>query len=743
MGRGSPFSRGQRAENHVMIPPIPPLTRVHPILAARGAPACETASRTAAQSNTPPAYTPPSDQTRKDHIHRRLGHIIVNPHNAHNTAALVDSYTFLNKSERGTVANSSEDAGRQFIEELIRAARKQFDFIHDSKLVDPTGQSLATQNLFVLHGARGAGKTIFLNYLLSRYSDVLDRERVIWVRLNLVEDFGTESDLTHWIYAQITKIIFRYYDPHSELFDRERPKPHTLDLFRPLCDHIGNSELPEAEQAHRYEKLEGFRGVFYSYRTDEPITPELVPLGLGRRVAELAQLQGYAFIVVLDGLDRLDVTTTASTKFERLIHQVMHLSQSHGRSAMTFAAVCRSSTRDALESANVDPFKSKEAREYLIEPVPLSLILDKRAAYLRREVQELASRYEWNLADWPAHLDDFLTTFDSDQLANIFGGNIRAQMQMVQLQYHEYLHQRHEKAYLLTECLAKMGHRYPPRAYLYAIDGAGKWVRRTADRSFFDSRFLPSIFSPPLLRRPEQSELESAHEHAALLGVRILQLVRAHERNRHRDADPLYGNELAEICSTIFGYPEELTLSLLEEYGEYEFVALKGRDFARASSTHYQQIEPLPKLSAVLDKFLFDLTYLALAAMRMPVSCAALAAKPPYLYSGSPDTRSGLLQWITVKLLNPVALVRLVRAINDSQRGLYAQRVHSVRSERVRACLVQAERDGMFEFPVVMERSVRAQAWAMLESIRADRSRGPEVVNDLLIRLSQQTGAWP
>jgi hypothetical protein len=173
-----------------------------------------------------------------------------------------------------------------------------------------------------LIGPKGCGKTFFLNYLFSKFSPILDSKGVIWVRLNLLEEFGDDKDILHRIYAQATKIIMRYYDPESAEFKQKKipiPAGQSLQLY------IERSKFPAQHKKGLLDEVEGMRDVFYTKKREEPLSPALVSKSLGRKVFNLARDNGYSYIIVFYGLDRMEATSQHDKRFRSLVNQVANL----------------------------------------------------------------------------------------------------------------------------------------------------------------------------------------------------------------------------------------------------------------------------------------------------------------------------------------------------------------------------------------------------------------------------------
>ena len=451
-------------------------------------------------------------EAREAHIHRRLGHIVVNPHDEFNTQALVESYCFAcqeetDRSIHSTVANWNEESAQAFIGSVIEIAEKQSALLRTT--VDRQAKGMQTDRTVILHGPRGAGKTFFENYLLSRFSSLLDQRRVIWVRINLVNQIGYDERLVDWIQAQAAKIIMRYYsrgsayfrkpltlaiDTHSHFATNVYPRKNKRETVR-TKDIMANAELLFYRGGHPESGID-----------DKPISDTLISSECASEVVAAARLQGFHFVVVLDGLDVLEITRSYRDRFDSLIDQTFQLANSNKRNGFALVVATRSSTlSNILKREYHDTYAQAIGEEYLVEPVKLRDVLRKRIAYIVKEVPILSRRTNpgWKIDDIDTHMsgfEEFLAQNDPlhgaapnwqfvDTIQQVQGENVRAQMQMVQFRYYEYIVKRNQRRlpYHAVEAMLKAGRRFPPIAYRYSFDGS-ELVRSNWHHQKYDSR---------------------------------------------------------------------------------------------------------------------------------------------------------------------------------------------------------------------------------------------------------------
>lgn len=703
-------------------------------------------------------YSGPSLRTRADHIHRRLGHIVVNPNNEYSSKAIIESYVFQNDTGTdGQIVNYSYEDTKRFVEELVTSAQQQYELSHSSDEIDRTGRSLAMTRFFILHGERGIGKTFYLNYLLSKFSQYFDQNRVIWVRLNLVQNFGEENNLKHWIYSQATKIIFRYYDEKSDNYNRAQPKKYPIsDIAKRLSEIVNSSEIGDKEYKFSlYESITGMKQVFHSIKGEEIFSPALVPLSLGREVVKIARSHSYKFIVVLDGLDRLEMTEEEKKKFEGLVHQIKELAESNDLIGMTFLVATRTNTLNLLHGTQVDPYKFSQGRANKLANIPLSRILDKRLEFLKKEVQALATtvykKYpDWNIADWPQHIEDFKaflyrkeeTSFYVEKMEKIYGANKRAQMQMVQMNYYEFLSDKKEHPYQLIESLVKSGRRFPPKYSVYTMNKNKKMVRVTSGLYHqIERRYFPILFDFPCIPYEDQKTPPPTGE-GILMGLRCLQLMRAHQKISRQMpyTSPLFASELAELCKKLFGYPEQTILLLIYEYADFELCRLSGQFFLFPSSVERYKIDPLPKMDYLIDRFLYDIAYLNLCAMRLPLSEVVFKKNVPFISAVTFDnpTKDDLKNWIAKKILNAIAVYRLVKKINTNQIQVFDRNKVRIKDSRLLQIVNMAQKENMFSFISQMRSSIDVQIRSALTNLKL---QGHDIVS-IEKRIEEYKTSW-
>ena len=553
-----------------------------------------------------------------------------------------------------------------------------------------------------------------------------------------------ESDhLLNWIYAQTTKIIFRYYDPNSLRNNKKHLKENELSLFDELVEFIKN-DVPQERRQYFLDNLVYLSGVFYGKLPEAPLTPALVPRLIGAKVFELALRKGYSFIVVLDGLDRLETTPYFREKFNKLIGLTHHLITTPENIGMIILPVTRTNTLRTVLPQNA-PYKPNSVKRYMLENISINEVIEKRVEYLKKEVKAIAIKENdesnWPVADWPVHIDKFIVYLDEKigdgktifykTLIDFFAENRRAQMQTVQLGYMDYIKKFREKLYRLTECLCKAGTLFPVKPYMY-YKHKGVMVRECTREHLFDYHLLPSIFLFPYLAFNGNSKHDNIPDipslSGLLLGLRILQILDAHERRYEitkkggKSIDRLKSREVSEILNTLWGIERELVENLIEEFAEYELISVGGdEEFPIAVNRTMHLIYPLPRMKYMLKNILYDVAYLNMCSMRIPLSEKALTHDIPYFVANTFEThgsRGKLIEWIGVEITNTIGLLRLIEALNKIHSDKYKEnssRLSDRQKETINLAVAGiSEDEGMF---TVMEKLKKSIMYTLLKGI--------------------------
>jgi len=441
-------------------------------------------------------YKMPTEYSVHDQIHRCLGFI---PHSERDSTlrgAAVESYVFPSSVEDDEdVVNVSSETTQAFIDTVIETAKRQAREVNDDAAY------ASVDSHFFLHGGRGVGKTSWLHYALAVNREYFDDEGIVWIKLNAHDsiDFENEARILDFVLAQMLKVLLRYYCKRSEYFPSDTNRID-LDLSAGLQEYI-EKEYKEGSKTREILELR-LASLIRAYQVKgvgEPVDVNETTTLLGREARLIAHKKGYKFVVILDGVDQLEATRDSIKKYSKLCHEIRQLN-SLGRNGITWITVGRSASIGSIARPNDDAGRRGQAITKRIVAVDLKDVLFARKSVIERIV---GAKFGNNVVVLQQPLSGFLTTFFRDiryqQLKSIFGNNMRAQIQGVQLLYHHYTESRlsHAISYHFIEQIMTMGRSIPPVHYDYRCNERGELIRTRSDGLSFDNRFMPSVFDFP------------------------------------------------------------------------------------------------------------------------------------------------------------------------------------------------------------------------------------------------------
>lgn len=691
------------------------------------------------------------DDKISTYISSRLAHIIVNPsYRKNDTTALVEAYVYAENN--CNAVNHSADIVQSFLESLcIVSDRNKTAFLASNE----TDRMYYTnkESIRLLVGDRGVGKTFFLNHVLAKYSSYLDDKKIIWVRLNLVDTFGANNDLLWWMYAQASKIILRYYCKESKYFDRTSSKIpiEVLPFVRSWIESIES----ESHKVVINEALQELIDVFITNSTDEPITPALLPKGLARKIWESAiRIGGYSFIIVFDGMDRLESSTDSHKKFSELVSGLRKLEDSTEAVPASFVVACRRKTADRLASANAFPFASFSVEKHMIGEVCFEDVFDRRLNYLDRRIKDfLMTSSDGYVSTEEINLKKFREYIAKDKHEfSMFGKNMRATMQAVQLRHKEFLacgddFDTHD--YRWVESCVKMGWKFPPKVYAYksSDDPIMPYICNTRE-STYDNRLLVSVFSYPYFEFEDNPKISPNFENC-LIGLRILQLAQTScalfESKTIKSRITV--EFLSEILKDCFSYPGKLTRAALREFAEFELIDTESDQLIDSNiPIQNAEVRITQKGRYVLNHCLSDVAYLAMCAMRIPMDMNILITddeSPPFFHAYAfrsnrrGVTSSGDLgRWVRTKAVNSLNLFKLLEHLDSIQISHLTSKLPSIISDYTSSgrgktwmSIILAKFNTNLTPLSTHKLAIQFQVNAMLESVVSIGDSGEQIVS--------------
>lgn len=271
---------------------------------------------------------------------RSLEHNYVLADSEHETVTYYESY-----HPKICLPNKSVASAKEFLLESLagqaRAASERYRLnilgLTDSQRDLSSETVRAKDHKWFLLGDRGVGKTIFMNYVLTVHSPLLNKQRVIWTRLDLTKDAPPELGVAQWMRWKILKTLFQYYDQHSygdaqakyktdshehRIWENKAAEEMVFDLSHTNADlfkwaqKLNNAMSPEVFQVE-FAKLES------KFRSEASADPENINDFGGVWFFDciwnyVVVNKKCAFLLLFDGLDQLGLSVNDKQRFERL-----------------------------------------------------------------------------------------------------------------------------------------------------------------------------------------------------------------------------------------------------------------------------------------------------------------------------------------------------------------------------------------------------------------------------------------
>lgn len=198
--------------------------------------------------------------------------------------------------------NLSEKRARYFMQSLVNIAKKMCRYEH---YLMSDSEILKLSRFFLL-GKPGIGKTTFLNYLISVYSDeILEKERVIVLRISLNKWSSTNAKFRKMIITKFRKVYYNYF------FSKQKWNIH-MDLYRKFI----------IDKWHYEDNQDKVDSVDNEIKKFERGSPDIDEEFLAEMMQYLMEKKGISFIFIFDGLDYVTLDEVHTEKFKQWILQV-------------------------------------------------------------------------------------------------------------------------------------------------------------------------------------------------------------------------------------------------------------------------------------------------------------------------------------------------------------------------------------------------------------------------------------
>ncbi len=215
-------------------------------------------------------------------------------------------YVWANTSEEGAnttnrnIVNYSEEDAEKFLDRLISGAISAY-----KKKENNDNKTSRRDRFFLMLGDRGVGKTFFINYLFSVYSEKLINKKTIWIRISLVSR-RKGWNVSERLYRKSVRIIFEKYLNRDEfLGDIEGLREYLINTKKK-----GKQEALDIAGA--VEKID-----------DSWSVTNKVDKSVFICVYDYMTSLGYNFLFAVDGLDAIRETDKHKQDLENWIDEVL------------------------------------------------------------------------------------------------------------------------------------------------------------------------------------------------------------------------------------------------------------------------------------------------------------------------------------------------------------------------------------------------------------------------------------
>jgi len=622
--------------------------------------------------------------TFEGYILNGLGHLSANPSDQDRANILEKAYVYLSEVDNNEkwkiYPNYSESTSKEFIDELIKLSWEE--------KIQYRKKTKGPRNIFILSGERGLGKTIYINHLLTKYNSYLNKNKVIWVRLDLSLNYGTEKpEVRDLFLSKLVKIIFTYY----------LDLPEFANLISELKKYFNKDRYNDAEIRLKFhENIQILYNKFHEKKGSRKITTNLIYKDVAEQVLDYAIKADYSFLFILDNFDKLDITPYHSAKFTHYFHQLDTITDPDDRSGAALLVVTRNDTRIYLEQ-NASPSVSKRNnRVKEVKGIEFSRIIKRRLEYLKRNVSKIAYHTNYDINRITNHLNSFeeyvLTTAENKQIEQyitnmdlLYGENNRIKVQLLQLLYHNYLDVRNSRyKYRLIEAMCKAGYSFPPRIYSYRFNNGD--LIPVSHNKIFDNVFMPLIFSYPYVDDKNRINIPASKTYI-MMGLRLIQLIQAFSRfNESSSLITSFSLRTFNILlNKLYGYDPKIINALIEEYSDYGLLKLKGDNILISRNYNSLEIIAMPKVNLLFGSFrtllnnnqslgqsyefpiygniLADVAYLNMCAYRLSINEVALSNKVPFINTIllQEEKLNTISQWVIWKIINSLSMYLLIK----------------------------------------------------------------------------------
>jgi hypothetical protein len=645
---------------------------------------------------------------RGDNISQILRPLTVNPNDKDKTSII--NYTFCFGSDQNTETSKTVRSININKESLDRFISEIIDISKSRRLANkrPPLQAKYNNRFEIIEGKKGVGKTHLQNYIMSYYSNQFDKNRIIWVRINLIRNFGNNNniDIRYWLRCQMSKILLRYYDINSKYYQK-KDISLTFDWKTHLTRFVQRNNIHGVEViVKKLTRLETMIRRLQEIGLNQEISSEWMDEDLVDEIYRTALVDlEISPIFIVDGIDLLTEQKSAKIRYtHRIVSLEKYLSQIDGDLAYSLIFM-RPKTFEQLERTWSQHIERNSIDEFPIRRNVCSCnieeIFKKRVDYLFSIKPSISVSFEklQNFVEFVYNENSDIKSEDGhflkwiEIIRSLSNGNARLATQFFSaLSYHFEDSQSklgggiQHRYQFIEEAMIGKG-IFPPKSYSYTR-GTGRRLGRSIDRSgnIYDTMFLPSIFYFPYAEDELSGEVFGEVGLAKIIWpLRIIQAIDFFFNvNRSR----ILLSSLCDLLFLAFGYSASETELILDELSAAEVIDVIPDTL---NMTHWSIIHYRARLTTkghrILHSFINDVSYLALSSYTTPFPRSLFGASLDgglLFREGSPRFQA-VDEWIFTKISNGLMMLKLIVEAEKRQLDLIRANKEDISSRLAKA----------------------------------------------------------
>jgi hypothetical protein len=288
---------------------------------------------------------------------------------------------------RNFQVNITEKRAKAFLKSLVFLSKEltfNYDAYHDES-------QLIRKSRFFLIGEPGTGKTSFLNYILSVYSqEILIPQHTIIIRVDLNDAIMQKSNFENLILKKFYW-IYRSYFFENKIYVANN---YELISFFKKKYNLSDDEKKEISKIERSitKMRSGAMNIDFSF--------------IRTLMQYLTEKFKVSYIYIIDGLDYITLAEMHDKKFKSWLRQVDKYILTNKALRGSYVITMRNiSFQKALESRSGSVLERwKEAKRLEVEKVGLDTIIESKLSYARAKIyKDIESKRKSKAPDYPLY----------------------------------------------------------------------------------------------------------------------------------------------------------------------------------------------------------------------------------------------------------------------------------------------------------------------------------------------------